>query len=168
MKKRNLIILIIVFIIVILLAIIFITTKQNKNTKNQNEIIDNNGEYYMISYSSTYKDYKILGNDENFEVITNETELKKILNEIGSQDDNKFDSQFFDSYNLLVIQAGVDTEVNNIECDGEKADVRIYYASPMSTDEQIMDFDFYLVPINKNIDSSNVNMELLPYPNRLY
>lgn len=168
MKKRNVIISVIILIIVIVLSIIFITTRQSKDTKNQNEIIDYNGEYYLISYSSTYKDYKILENNENFEIITNETELEKLLNKVDSKYDNKFDSHFFDSYNLLVIQAGVDTEVNDIECDEEKADIRIYYASPMSTDEQNMEFDLYLVPINKNIDSSNINMEILSYPDRLY
>ena len=145
------------------------------NIKNTLDVEDNNvsvqntkyEDYYKVTYSANYNTYKILDNNKNYEVVKDKIQLNKILNKISNNDyNNIFDNNFFNSKNLIVVQAGIDTKINKLDISNKKADIEIYYASPMTTIEQIWEYHIYLIPIDKEVNDFNV--ETNTYPDRMY
>lgn len=160
MKKKGKVIFIIVLIVIVVLviSIIFMLSK--------NKIVSHD-DYYSVTYSASYNTYHVLDNSENYEIVKDETKLKDILNKISSNDNvNKFNSDFFEGKNLLVIEGGIDSEVNKLNINNTKAEVEIYCATPLTTADQSWKYDMYFIPIEKNIE--DINVKVSAYPDRLY
>lgn len=158
-KKVILVIIAIIILITIVTALILIIKQKERNKKYD--------EYYKITYSASYNTANVLGNDKQYEIVTNKDRFKEIMNKVTNKEyDKKFDEKFFKNKNLLVIEANIDPEINKIKIDETKAEITIYYGTPLTTEDEILEFNLYLIPVDKEVES--VNLEISPYPDRAY
>lgn len=169
MKKKSKIILGIILLIIIAIIAIFIINLQKNNegiqSKNYNEAY--NEDYYTITYSTNYDNAKILDEEQEYEVVTERTRLDEILDKVQSKDENyNFNDDFFMNKNLLVIEAGINPEINKFKITNKKVDIIIYGDAPLTTPEDIWDFNVYLIPISKTVE--DINIELLPNPDKVF
>lgn len=169
MKKKSKIILsIILFIIIVIIGILVINSQ--KNSKNIQNVIYNkedNENYYTITYSTNYDNSKVLDEGKEYEVVTEQTRLDEILNKVQSKEENhNFDDDFFADNNLLVIEAGINPEINRFEITDKKVDIILYEDAPLTTREDIWDFNVYLIPISKTV--KDINVELSPNPDKVF
>ena len=170
MKKKSKIILsIILFIIIVIIGILVINSQ--KNSKNiQNEIYhkEDGENYYTITYSTNYDNSKVVEDEEQeYEVVSEKTRLDEILDKVQSkEEDYNFDDDFFRDNNLLVIEAGINPEINKFEITDKKVDIIIYVDVPLTTREDIWDFNIYLIPISKTVE--DIHVETLPNPDKVF
>lgn len=170
MKKKSKIILsIILFIIIVIIGILVINSQ--KNSKNiQNEIYhkEDDENYYTITYSTNYDNSKVVEDEEQeYEVVSEKTRLDEILDKVQSkEEDYNFDDDFFRDNNLLVIEAGINPEINKFEITDKKVDIIIYVDVPLTTREDIWDFNIYLIPISKTVE--DIQLETLPNPDKVF
>lgn len=122
--------------------------------------------YYKTTYSSTYNSIGIL-NGKNYEIVTNRTRLNEICSKVSNNEySKKIDDTFFKNNNLLVIEGGIESEINKIDVTETKANIEIYYGSPLVSADEKLDFDIYLVPIGKEVKDINVVTSV--FPDRMY
>ena len=170
MKKKSKIILsIILFIIIVIIGILVINSQ--KNSKNiQNEIYhkEDDENYYTITYSTNYDNSKVVEDEEQeYEVVSEKTRLDEILDKVQSkEEDYNFDDDFFRDNNLLVIEAGINPEINKFEITDKKVDIILYGDAPLTTREDIWDFNIYLIPISKTVE--DIQLETLPNPDKVF
>lgn len=169
MKKKSKIILsIILFIIIVIIGILVINSQ--KNSKNIQNVIyhkEDNENYYTITYSTNYDNSKVVDEGQEYEVVTEKTRLDEILDKVQSkEEDYNFDDDFFRDNNLLVIEAGINPEINKFEITDKKVDIIIYVDVPLTTREDIWDFNIYLIPISKTVE--DIQLETLPNPDKVF
>ena len=169
MKKKSKIILsIILFIIIVIIGILVINSQ--KNSKNIQNVIYNkedNENYYTITYSANYDNSKVVDEGQEYEIVTEKTRLDEILDKVQSkEEDYNFDDDFFTDNNLLVIEAGINPEINRFEITDKKVDIIIYEDAPLTTREDIWDFNIYLIPISKTVE--DIQLETLPNPDKVF
>ena len=105
--------------------------------------------------------------EQEYEVVTERTRLDEILDKVQSKDENyNFNDDFFTNKNLLVIEAGINPEINKFKITNKKVDIIIYGDAPLTTPEDIWDFNVYLIPISKTVE--DINIELLPNPDKVF
>lgn len=129
----------------------------------------NEGEvnYYKVEYKSNYDNSNVLNVEQKFEIVENVEKLYAIFNKIhNSKYSNLFSKDYFDDKNLLIFLGGIDSTINEIKINNNAIDVSLYYASPLSSNEEIHIYDLYLIPIDKGINICNINSTV--YPDRLY
>ena len=173
MKKKSKIILgIILFIIIVIIGILVINLQKNSEDI-QNEIYNGNyneeynENYYTITYSTNYDNSKVLDEGQEYEIVTEKTRLDEILDKVQSkEEDYNFDDDFFTENNLLVIEAGINPEINRFEITDKKVDIIIYEDAPLTTREDIWDFNIYLIPISKTVE--DIQLETLPNPDKVF
>ncbi len=169
MKKKSKIILsIILFIIIVIIGILVINSQ--KNSKNIQNVIyhkEDNENYYTITYSTNYDNSKVVDEGQEYEVVSEKTRLDEILDKVQSkEEDYNFDDDFFRDNNLLVIEAGINPEINKFEITDKKVDIIIYVDVPLTTREDIWDFNIYLIPISKTVE--DIQLETLPNPDKVF
>lgn len=169
MKKKSKIILsIILFIIIVIIGILVINSQ--KNSKNIQNVIyhkEDNENYYTITYSTNYDNSKVVDEGQEYEVVTEKTRLDEILDKVQSkEEDYNFDDDFFTDNNLLVIEAGINPEINKFEITDKKVDIILYGDAPLTTREDIWDFNIYLIPISKTVE--DIHVETLPNPDKVF
>ena len=169
MKKKSKIILsIILFIIIVIIGILVINSQ--KNSKNIQNVIyhkEDNENYYTITYSTNYDNSKVVDEGQEYEVVTEKTRLDEILDKVQSkEEDYNFDDDFFTDNNLLVIEAGINPEINKFEITDKKVDIILYGDAPLTTREDIWDFNIYLIPISKTVE--DIQLETLPNPDKVF
>ena len=169
MKKKSKIILsIILFIIIVIIGILVINSQ--KNSKNIQNVIyhkEDNENYYTITYSTNYDNSKVVDEGQEYEVVSEKTRLDEILDKVQSkEEDYNFDDDFFRDNNLLVIEAGINPEINKFEITDKKVDIIIYVDVPLTTREDIWDFNIYLIPISKTVE--DIHVETLPNPDKVF
>ena len=173
MKKKSKIILGITLLSIIVIIGILVINLQ-KNSKDMQNVIHNgiynqeyNENYYTITYSTNYDNSKVLDERKEYEVVTEQTRLDEILDKLQSKEkDYNFDDDFFTDNNLLVIEAGINPEINKFKITNKKVDIIIYGDAPLTTPEDIWDFNVYLIPISKTVE--DINIELLPNPDKVF
>lgn len=120
--------------------------------------------YYTITYKASYSTNKV---NYDYLVISDAEEYKNILNDINSNKyKSLFSNSFFKNKNLLIINGGIDSEINSLEVHKNSVKATVYYASPLTTNTEIFNHEIYLVPINKNIKNIKINRNI--YPDRIY
>lgn len=150
---------IIVLCLILVVSVILILNNNVKNNK-----IDN---YYVIEYESNYNDSNVLNINKKYEIIEEVGKLNQILDRVNNKEyKQKFNDIFFKEYKLIVICGGIGSKVNKLKIGKNSIDIKIYYASPLSSKDEIFTYDLYLVPINKNITTYNINSTT--YPDRIY
>lgn len=160
MKKSRKIILYIILLVIIAIIVIYSIIAQKKN-----EVIKNGA--YIITYSTNYDNAKILDEEQEYEVVTERTRLDEILNKVQSKDEkHNFDDDFFTDNNLLVIEAGIHPEIDKFKITNTDVDILIYEDAPLTTREDIWNFNLYLIPISKTVE--DINIELLPNPDKVF
>ena len=169
MKKESKIILGIILLIIIAIIAIFVINLQKNSediqSKNYNEKYNEN--YYAITYSTNYDNAKILDEEQEYEVVTERTRLDEILDKVQSKGENyNLDDEFFTNKNLLVIEAGINPEINKFKITNKKVDILIYEDAPLTTHEDIWDFNLYLIRISKTVE--NINVELSANPDKVF
>ena len=169
MKKKSKIILsIILFIIIVIIGILVINSQ--KNSKNIQNVIyhkEDNENYYTITYSTNYDNSKVVDEGQEYEVVSEKTRLDEILDKVQSkEEDYNFDDDFFRDNNLLVIEAGINPEINKFKITDKKVDIIIYVDVPLTTREDIWDFNIYLIPISKTVE--DIQLETLPNPDKVF
>lgn len=169
MKKKSKIILsIMLFIIIVIIGILVINSQ--KNSKNIQNVIyhkEDNENYYTITYSTNYDNSKVVDEGQEYEVVTEKTRLDEILDKVQSkEEDYNFDDDFFTDNNLLVIEAGINPEINKFEITDKKVDIILYGDAPLTTREDIWDFNIYLIPISKTVE--DIHVETLPNPDKVF
>lgn len=124
-------------------------------------------DYCKLTYSTSYNSYSLVLKNGNYEVVTDKISLDEILNEISDKEQSeKFDEKFFEDKNLLVVSGGVSSGVNTFNVTESKVDIKIYCASPLVSDEDILSYDIYLIPISKDV--KDINVETTTYTDRAY
>lgn len=161
-KSRNIILCIALFVIIVII-VIYLVIPQKKNEVIKNEI--NNEVYYTVTYSTNYDGADVIYNEE-YEVVQEKKRLNEILKKVQAQSDDIFDDVFFTNHSILIVEAGINPEFNKCEITDTKADIVIYHATPLTTTEDIWDFNLYLIPVNKNIE--DIQVEVATYPGRFY
>ncbi len=160
MKKNKKIILIfisVITLIIIVTAAVLIIKPNNEKYKK----------HYKITYSASYNTAKVLENDKQYEIVSDQDRFEEIMDEVKNKEYNeKFDKGFFKNKNLLVVEGEIDPEIKKIKIDETSADITIYYATPLTTQDEIFDFNLYLIPIDKEVE--DINVEVSPYPDRVY
>lgn len=169
MKKKSKIILSIMLFIIIVIIGAFVINLQ-KNSKNIQNVIyhkEDNENYYTITYSTNYDNSKVVDEGQEYEVVTEKTRLDEILDKVQSkEEDYNFDDDFFTDNNLLVIEAGINPEINKFEITDKKVDIILYGDAPLTTREDIWDFNIYLIPISKTVE--DIQLETLPNPDKVF
>ncbi len=157
--KKNLKIylgIILIFVILVVCAIVFYYQNKKINDKS----------YSTVTYSASYNTYDVLNNSKEYEIVTEKNRLDEILKKVNSSEFSEFNDDFFKSQNLLVIQAGLDPEIQELKIKDTKVDISIYEDTPEISVDQMLTYNLYLIPISKNV--KNCNVEISPYPNRVY
>ena len=68
---------------------------------------------------------------------------------------------------FIVVEGEIDPEIKKIKLMKSKCrHYNIYYATPLTTQDEIFDFNLYLIPIDKEVE--DINVEVSPYPDRVY
>lgn len=161
MKKSKKIMLCALLLISVAIIVICIINRNGKK-----EIVENEN-YYKVTYEASYNTSNVLDDGQEYEIVKDKSRLNKILNKIQSNDyQDIFDNNFFKSKNLLVIEGEIGSKINKFEINDKKVDIIIYCASPLTTQDEIWDYDLYLVPINKELN--DINVETTVYPDRIY
>ena len=169
MKKKSKIILsTILFIIIVIIGILVINSQINdKDIQNVIYNKEDNENYYTITYSANYDNSKVVDEGQEYEIVTEKTRLDEILDKVQSkEEDYNFDDDFFTDNNLLVIEAGINPEMNRFEITDKKVDIIIYEDAPLTTREDIWDFNIYLIPISKTVE--DIQLETLPNPDKVF
>ena len=164
MKKSRNIILCIALLVIIAIIVIFSIISQKKNKVIKNETYDE--AYYKVTYSTNNEGADVLNNEQGYEVVKEKKRLNEILKKAQAQSDDIFDDTFFTNHSVLIVEAGINPEFNKCEITDTKADIVIYTASPLTSTEDILDFNLYLIPVNKNIE--DIQVEVTTYPDRVY
>ena len=164
MKKSRNIILCIVLLVIIAIIVIFSIISQKKNKVIKNETYDE--AYYTVTYSTNTDGADVLNNKQGYEVVEEKKRLNEILKKAQAQSYDIFDDAFFTNHNVLIVEASINPEFNKCEITDTKADIVIYAASPLTSTEDIWDFNLYLIPVNKNIE--DIQVEVTTYPDRVY
>lgn len=164
MKKSRNIILCIALLVIIAIIVIFSIISQKKNKVIKNETYDE--AYYKVTYSTNNEGADVLNNEQGYEVVKEKNRLNEILKKAQAQSDDIFDDTFFTNHSVLIVEAGINPEFNKCEITDTKADIVIYTASPLTSTEDILDFNLYLIPVNKNIE--DIQVEVTTYPDRVY
>ena len=93
--------------------------------------------------------------------------MDEIVDKVQSkEEDYNFDDDFFTDNNLLVIEAGINPEINKFEITDKKVDIILYGDAPLTTREDIWDFNIYLIPISKTVE--DIQLETLPNPDKVF
>ena len=133
-------------------------------------------EEYSLEYNATYNTSSVLDTDKQYKVIENYSEFNEVLDKISNEFSNsnasnsmnewKFNKEFFENKNVLVVEGGIGSTINNIEVKENKIDVQIYCATPLTTEDTTHTFNLYFIPINKGVN--DVSVDISGYPDRLY
>lgn len=157
--KKNLKIylgIILIFVILGVCAIVFYFQSKKVNNKS----------YSTITYLANYNTRDVLNNSKEYEIVTEKNRLDEILKKVNSSEFSEINDDFFKNQSLLVIQAGLNPEIHKLKIKDTKVDISIYEDTPEISVDQMLTFSLYLIPINKNVN--NCNVEISPYPNRIY
>ncbi len=167
MKKTNIFLAIVMVIIVILLILCIVvlaikmTGKNDSSKKSEEE-----PKYYKVSYKAKADAESKLG-DETYEFIEAKSRLDVLMEDVEDKSiASKFDENFFKEKSLLIIAGGIDSTINKLEFKDISVTAEIYYASPLTSEEELQSFDYYLIPVEKSVYC--VNLDTSIYPDRVY
>ncbi len=158
---------ILIFVILVVCAIVFYYQNKKINDSPYGTMTYSaSNNTYTVSYTASYNHDPVLNDSKKYEIVTKKNKLNHILKKINSSDLSEFNDDFFKSQNLLVIPAGIDPEIHELNIKDTEVDISIYEAVPFTSEDQMWTFSLYLIPINKNIN--NCNVETSSYPDRIY
>lgn len=182
--KTTDLLLIIVSILIVAFVIVNDNITNSKNDKLDDKVknLENNFEeikdglknvdlekvdYYKLEYKSNYDNYNVLNVEQKLEIVENVEKLYTVFNKINnSKYSNIFNKKYFKEKNLIVFIGGIDSTINEIKINNNAIDINSYYASPLSSNDEIHTYDLYLIPVDKEITIGNINSTV--YPDRLY
>ena len=155
------------YLIIVIIAIVIIAGLVYYLKFNNHGGISNNTKMCKVSYTASYDTEDILDNDDDYEVVSSVIRLNEIMKHAKKNNyDNRFDKSFFEKMNLLVIQAGLDTEISEKDISSNYANISINKATPLSLPDEEFEFDLYLIPIEKS--TTEINVQIDAYSDRLY
>lgn len=154
---------ILVVSMILMMIAVMLTGCENIKEKEEKQYDD----YYKLSYSASYGSPSVLKDKSRYEIVTNQTRLNEILNKIDNEESaEKFNDDFFENKNLLVVNGGVNSKINKLKINKTEANIEIYYASPLTSLDTIWKHDIYLIPVSKDV--TDINIEKSVYPDRVY
>lgn len=155
MNKKIIPIISIILLIIVVGVVVFVIVPGTKL---------NLEEYYTLEYKASYSSDKV---EYDSMTITNQEEYNKFTYNMKNDKYKKiFNTRFFKQYNLLIVNGGVSSRLENLEVNKKSVKATVYYASPESTADQEFTRQIYLVPINKDIKDIKVTRTV--YPDRVY
>ena len=155
MNKKIIPIISIVLIIIVVGVVVFVIVPGPKLKLE---------EYYTLVYKTSYSNDTV---EYESMVITNTNEYNKFIKGIKNDKYKKvFSNRFFKQYDLLIVNGGISSKLENLEVNKDSVKATVYYATPESTADQEFTRQIYLVPINKDIKDVKVTRTV--YPDRVY
>ena len=154
MKKNIKLILVIIFIIIAGILVLF--ANNNKH------------EYYIVEYLASYNTYNVLDSTKKYEVIETKRDFSSVVSKIENLKSYQkiFTNNFFKDKSLLIVEAGINTEIANFKYSGKNIDLTIYCDSPLTTVDQNYKYDLYIIPVSKDLE--DINVEILSNPDKLF